>query len=136
MLGGVSIPFHKGLTGHSDADAVIHALSDALLGAAGEGDIGVHFPDTDPQYLGISSLVLLEQLATLITPKYIINNIDSIIIAQKPKLASFIPDMRKNIAQVLDIEVECVSIKAKTMENLGVVGEGKAIVAEAIVSLV
>ena len=136
ILGGVDIPFEKGLLGHSDADVLTHAICDAILGAAALGDIGQHFPDTDPQYLGISSLLLLKRVAALITPKYIINNIDSIIIAQRPKLAPFIPDMRKHIAQVLDIEIECVSVKAKTMENLGVVGEGKAIVAEAVVSLV
>jgi len=136
ILGGVDIPFEKGLLGHSDADVLTHALCDAILGAAALGDIGQHFPDNDPQYLGVSSLLLLKQVAALITPKYIINNIDSIVIAQRPKLAPFIPDMRKNIAQVLEIEVERVSVKAKTMENLGVVGEGKAIVAEAIVSLV
>ena len=136
ILGGVDIPFEKGLLGHSDADVLTHAICDAILGAAALGDIGQHFPDTDPQYLGISSLLLLKQVSLLIAPKYVINNIDSIIIAQKPKLAPCIPNMRKNIAQVLDIEIECVSVKAKTMENLGVVGEGKAIVAEAVVSLV
>jgi len=136
ILGGVDIPFEKGLLGHSDADVFTHAICDAILGAAALGDIGQHFPDNDPQYLGISSLLLLKQVSLLIAPKYVINNIDSIIIAQKPKLASFIPDMRKNIAQVLDIEVEYVSVKAKTMENLGLVGEGKAIVAEAVVSLI
>ena len=134
ILGGVDIPFEKGLLGHSDADVLTHAICDAILGAAALGDIGQHFPDTDPQYLDISSLLLLKRVAELVTPKYIINNIDSIIIAQRPKLAPFIPDMRKNIAQVLDIER--VSVKAKTMENLGVVGEGKAIVAEAVVSLI
>jgi len=136
ILGGVDIPFEKGLLGHSDADVLTHAICDAILGAAALGDIGQHFPDTDLQYLGISSLLLLKQVVALIAPKYIINNIDSIIIAQRPKLAPFIPDMRKNITQVLDIETERVSVKAKTMENLGVVGEGKAIVAEAVVSLV
>ena len=136
ILGGVDIPFEKGLLGHSDADVLTHAICDAILGAAALGDIGQHFPDTDPQYLGISSLLLLKQVAALIAQKYIINNIDSIIIAQKPKLASFIPDMCENIAEILDMEVERVSVKAKTMENLGLVGEGKAIVAEAVVSLI
>ena len=136
ILGGVDVPFEKGLLGHSDADVLTHAICDAILGAAALGDIGQHFPDTDPKYLGVSSLLLLKQIAALIAPKYTINNIDSIIIAQRPKLAPFIPDMRKNIAQVLDIEIERVSVKAKTMENLGVVGEGKAIVAEAVATLI
>ncbi|HIE28113.1 TPA: 2-C-methyl-D-erythritol 2,4-cyclodiphosphate synthase [Candidatus Poribacteria bacterium] len=135
ILGGVEIPFEKGLLGHSDADVLTHAICDAILGAAVLGDIGGHFPDNDPQYLGISSLLLLKRVAELIAPKYTIKNIDSIIIAQRPKLAPFISDMRKNIAQVLEIEIERVSVKAKTMENLGVVGEGKAIVAEAVASL-
>jgi 2-C-methyl-D-erythritol 2,4-cyclodiphosphate synthase len=136
ILGGVDIPFEKGLLGHSDADVLTHAICDAILGAAALGDIGQHFPDNDPKYLGISSLLLLKQVSELINPKYFVNNIDSIIIAQKPKLAPFIPDMRMNIAQVLDIEIERVSVKAKTMENLGVVGEGKAIVTESVVSLI
>jgi len=136
ILGGVDIPFEKGLLGHSDADVLTHAICDAILGAAALGDIGQHFPDNDPKYLGISSLLLLRQVSELIASKYVINNIDSIIIAQKPKLAPFIPDMRRNIAQVLDMNIESVSVKAKTMENLGVVGEGKAIVAEAVVSLI
>jgi len=135
ILGGVEIPFHKGLLGHSDADVLLHAICDAILGAAASGDIGVHFPDTDPKYRGISSLLLLREVNTMIDAEYIVNNVDSIIMAQKPKLAPFIPDMRRNIAQTLNIEVERVSVKATTTEGLGIVGEQKAIIAEAIVSL-
>jgi len=135
ILGGVDIPFHKGLLGHSDADVLLHAICDAILGAAALGDIGRHFPDTDPKYRGISSIFLLKEVKAMITPEYVVNNVDSVIMAQKPKLAPFIPDMRRNIAQALEINVERVSVKATTTEGLGVVGEGKAIIAEAIVSL-
>lgn len=135
ILGGVEIPFHKGLLGHSDADILLHAICDAILGAAALGDIGWHFPDTDPKYRGISSILLLKEVKTMIDDEYVLNNVDSVIMAQKPKLAPFIPDMRRNIAQTLDIKIECVSVKATTTEGLGIVGEGEAIIAEAIVSL-
>lgn len=136
ILGGVEIPFDKGLLGHSDADVLLHAICDAILGAVALGDIGWHFPDTDPKYRGISSLLLLKEVHAMIAAEYVVNNVDSVIMAQKPKLSPFIPEMRRNIARTLDIEVECVSVKATTTEGLGIVGEGKAIIAEAIVSLV
>ncbi len=135
ILGGVEIPFHKGLLGHSDADVLLHAICDAVLGAAALRDIGWHFPNTDQKYRGISSVLLLKKVKAMIDVEYLVNNVDSVIMAQKPKLAPFIPDMCRNIAQTLNIEVERVSVKATTTEGLGIVGEGKAIIAEAIVSL-
>ena len=114
ILGGVTIPFEKGLLGHSDADVLIHAIMDALLGAVGLGDIGRHFPDTDEKYRGISSIELLKIVKELISKEgYTISNIDSTIIAQKPKLANYIPDMRKNKAATLDIDYNQINIKAK-----------------------
>lgn len=136
ILGGVWIPFELGLAGHSDADVLIHSVCDALLGAMALGDIGQHFPDTDMQYRGISSLILLGKVNSLIQDQgFIINNVDTVIIAQKPKLAPFIPAMRDNMAEVLKIAVESVSIKATTTEKLGSIGKGKGIAAEAIVSI-
>ena len=134
ILGGVEIPFKKGLLGHSDGDVLLHALCDALLGAAGKGDIGQHFPDTDPSYKDISSLVLLEKVKTIIKG-YEISNIDSIIIAQEPKLASYLEKMKMNIAKVLKIDKYKINIKVTTTEGLGPMGGGEAVAAYAVVSL-
>ena len=136
ILGGVQIPFKLGLAGHSDADVLVHSICDALLGALALGDIGQHFPDTDAQYHGISSLILLDKVKSLVQDRgFITNNIDAVIIAQEPKLAPFIQAMRDNIARTLEIAVECVSIKATTTERLGSIGQGKGIAAEAIISV-
>ena len=136
ILGGVRIPFELGLAGHSDADVLVHSICDALLGALALGDIGQHFPNTDMQYRGISSLILLEKVKSLIQSRgFVTNNVDAVVIAQKPKLATFIPSIRENIARVLGIDVGCVSVKATTAERLGSIGQGKGIAAEAIVSI-
>lgn len=133
ILGGVIIPYEKGLLGHSDADVLVHAIMDALLGAAALGDIGRHFPDTDPAYKGASSIELLKRVKGLIEDKlYLIENIDATIIAQKPKLALYIPEMVKNIAQALEIEEDRVNVKATTEEGLGFTGEGLGIAANAV----
>lgn len=133
ILGGMSIPSTKGLLGHSDADVLTHSIMDALLGAAALGDIGVHFPDKDPQYRGADSLVLLKKVGDLLRENgYEIVNIDSTIIAQQPKLATFLPKMRKRIANALDIEIPQVSVKATTEEGLGFTGLGEGIGAQAI----
>ena len=134
ILGGVEIPFEKGLLGHSDGDVLLHAICDALLGAAGKGDIGQHFPDTNPEYKDISSLVLLEKVKGLIK-EYRINNIDSIIVAQEPKLAPYLEKMKENITQVLKIDKSKINIKATTTEKLGPTGRGEGIAAYAMVSL-
>lgn len=136
IIGGVEIQFEKGLLGHSDADVLIHAIMDALLGAAALGDIGKHFPDTDEKYRGISSVELLKCVGRLLESKgYSINNIDATIVAQKPKMAPHIDDMRKNIADALSIGVDYVSIKATTEEGLGFTGEGEGISSMAIASI-
>ena len=136
ILGGVRVPFELGLAGHSDADVLVHSICDALLGALALGDIGQHFPDTDMQYRDISSMILLGKVKSLIQIRgYITNNVDAVIIAQEPKLSPFIPAMRENIARTLEIAAECVSIKATTTERLGSIGQGKAIAAEAVVSI-
>ena len=136
ILGGVKIPYEKGLLGHSDADVLLHAVMDALLGAAALGDIGKHFPDTDPAYEGASSIKLLEGVGKLIDEKlYVIGNIDATIIAQRPKMAPHIEQMRKNVAEALHIEVEQVNIKATTEEGLGFTGEGAGISSQAICCL-
>ncbi|BCN32425.1 2-C-methyl-D-erythritol 2,4-cyclodiphosphate synthase [Anaeromicropila herbilytica] len=133
ILGGVTIPHTMGLLGHSDADVIVHAIMDALLGAAALGDIGRHFPDTDPAYKGISSIELLKRVKKLIDDKlYVIENIDATIMAQKPKLAPFIPEMVKNVADALQISEDQVNIKATTEEGLGFTGEEKGISANAI----
>ncbi len=133
ILGGVKIPYEKGLLGHSDADVLVHAVMDALLGAAALGDIGKHFPDTDTEYEGISSIQLLEKVAALLEEqKYLIENIDATIIAQRPKMLPHIEYMRKNIADALRISVEQVSIKATTEEGLGFTGTGEGISAQAV----
>ncbi len=136
ILGGVDVPHSTGLDGHSDADALLHALCDALLGAVGAGDIGAHFPDTDPQWKGISSLVLLEQVTTICREKgFEISNIDTIVVAQKPKLAPFLPDMKKNIAQAMSIDIGQINIKATTTEKLGFAGKEEGIAAYAVALL-
>ena len=133
IIGGVNIPYEKGLLGHSDADVLLHAISDALLGAAALGDIGKHFPDTDPQYKGISSLLLLKKVGELLSDKYfLIENIDATIIAQAPKMRPHIDTMRQNIADALGIDVSQVNVKATTEEGLGFTGSGEGISAQAI----
>ena len=133
IIGGVDIPCEKGLLGHSDADVLLHAISDALLGAAALGDIGKHFPDTDERYLGADSLVLLREVATLIAEKgYKTVNVHSTVIAQVPKLAPYIDEMRRNIALALGIDVDCVSVKATTEEKLGFTGKKEGIAAHAV----
>lgn len=136
ILGGVEIPYDKGLLGHSDADVLIHAVMDALLGAAALGDIGQHFPDTDPAYKGISSIELLRKVGKLLEQKgYVIENIDATIIAQRPKLAAYRPQMAKNIEQTLNLEEGRVSVKATTEEGLGFTGTGEGISSQAITLL-
>ena len=136
IIGGVQIPYERGLLGHSDADVLLHAIMDALLGAAALGDIGKHFPDTDPKYKGISSIKLLEYVRELIDDElYVVGNIDATIIAQRPKMAPYIEQMKKNVANALAIEVSQVNIKATTEEGLGFTGSGEGISAQAIASL-
>lgn len=133
ILGGVKIPYEKGLLGHSDADVIVHAIMDALLGAAALGDIGQHFPDTDPQYEGISSIKLLEHVGRLLEEhNYVIENIDATIIAQRPKMMPHLPQMRENVSRALQIEADQVNIKATTEEGLGFTGSGEGISAQAI----
>jgi len=136
IIGGVKIDYCKGLLGHSDADVLIHAIMDALLGAAGLGDIGRHFPDTDEKYKGISSLLLLKEVGNLLADRKLqIENIDSIIIAQKPKMAPFIERMKENIAGALTLDIDRIGIKATTTEGLGFTGTGEGIAAQAVVLL-
>jgi len=133
ILGGVEVPYKMGLLGHSDADVLLHAVIDALIGAMGEGDIGRHFPDTDMRYKDISSKVLLSEIAELLKSKeYIIGNIDSTIVIQEPKLSEYVDDMRKNIAEVLKIEIDQINVKAKTEEKLGFTGTNKGVKAYAV----
>ena len=133
ILGGVTIPYELGLLGHSDADVLLHAIMDSLLGAAALGDIGKHFPDTDDRFKGISSIKLLTEVGKLISEKgYKIENIDATIIAQKPKMAPHIPLMRENIASALNIELDTINVKATTEEGLGFTGEGKGISSQSI----
>ncbi|RQD72811.1 MAG: 2-C-methyl-D-erythritol 2,4-cyclodiphosphate synthase [Candidatus Syntrophonatronum acetioxidans] len=133
IMGGVEIPHSHGLAGHSDADVLIHALMDALLGAVGEGDIGSHFPDSQEEYRGISSVLLLARVMKKVRKKgFIVVNVDSVIIAQKPKLAPFIPQMISNISSVLEVEPDKVNIKATTTERLGSLGREEGIGAQAI----
>ena len=136
ILGGVEISYHLGLLGHSDADVLTHAIIDAILGAAALGDIGTHFPDTDARYEGMDSLVFLQEIMVKVRRQgYHIENIDSTIIAQRPKLVPHISDIRTRLAETLDIAVTQINVKATTAEELGVVGEGKAIVAHAVACL-
>jgi 2-C-methyl-D-erythritol 2,4-cyclodiphosphate synthase len=136
ILGGVEIPYEKGLLGHSDADALLHAITDALFGAAGLGDIGRHFPDTDPKFKGADSGVLLAEAAARVRAQgWTIGNVDSTIIAQAPKMAPHIPAMRERIAALLGLAADQVNVKAKTAEKLGPVGQGLSIEARAMVLL-
>lgn len=136
ILGGVKIPFELGLLGHSDADVLLHAISDALLGAAALGDIGRHFPDTDPRYEGADSLVLLQNVVKMLLDNgYKVNNIDCTIIAQKPKLAPYIPQMRENIARVCGVDKADINVKATTEERLGFTGELLGISAHAVCTI-
>lgn len=133
IIGGVNIPYEKGLLGHSDADVLLHAISDSILGAAALGDIGTHFPDTDERYKGISSLTLLKEVGLLIKNKgYELINIDATIIAQKPKMAPYIKSMRENISAVLNIDIDQINIKATTEEGLGFTGENLGISSQSI----
>jgi len=137
MLGGVEVPFDRGLLGHSDADVLLHAITDAVLGAAALGDIGTHFPDTDAQFKGADSMVLLvEALRRVRERGFEVGNIDCTVIAQAPKLMPWIPLMRRNLAQALAISVDQINVKAKTAEKMGPVGEGLAMEARAVVLLV
>lgn len=137
ILGGVEIPWEKGLLGHSDADVLVHAVMDALLGAAALGDIGKHFPDTDPAYKGISSILLLRHVTELLKKNgYAIGNVDATIIAQKPKMAPHILKMRENMAEAMGISVDCLNVKATTEEGLGFTGREEGIAAQAICLLV
>lgn len=133
IIGGITIPHEKGLLGHSDADVLLHAICDALIGAAGLGDIGKHFSDSDPRYKNIDSRILLRNVYRLITDKgYKIVNIDATIIAQSPKMAPHIPGMIATIAQDLEMPTDCINLKAKTAEHLGAIGRKEGIVAEAV----
>ena len=133
ILGGVDIPYEKGLLGHSDADVLLHAISDALLGASALGDIGKHFPDTDPKFKGADSILLLKEVCRLINEKgYRIENIDSTVIAQAPKLKPYIEQMRKNIAEACGISVEQVNVKATTEEHLGFTGNQEGMACHAV----
>jgi len=137
ILGGVDIPYEKGLLGHSDADVLIHAIMDALLGAAALGDIGKHFPDTDPKYKGISSVELLKHVAALLEEhNYLIENIDATIIAQRPKLRPYMEEMTANIAGALGIAKDQLNLKATTEEGLGFTGSGEGMSSQAICSLI
>lgn len=136
VIGGVEIPYEKGLLGHSDADVLLHAIMDALLGAAALGDIGKHFPDTDPAYRGISSVKLLKHVGELLEEnRFLIENIDATVIAQAPKMRPYIDQMRANISRALKIEAEQVNVKATTEEGLGFTGSGEGISAQAICML-
>jgi len=137
ILGGIEIPYEKGLLGHSDADVLLHAISDALLGALALGDIGQHFPDTDPNYKNADSAELLKKVFELIKEKgYTLGNLDSIVAMQKPKLASYIPKMQEKIAKLLSTEIENISVKATTTEKLGFVGREEGVSAFATVLLI
>ncbi len=136
ILGGVEIPYEKGLLGHSDADVLLHAIKDAMLGAVALGDIGKHFPDNDDRYKGISSIKLLKEVNIKLKGKgYRVNNIDAVIIAQKPKMAPYIENMRENISETLDIDMDAINVKATTTEGLGFTGTGEGIAAQAVVTV-
>ena len=137
IMGGVKIPYEKGLLGHSDADVLLHAIMDALLGAAALGDIGKHFPDNDPAYKGADSLILLKKVGELLSEAgYVIENIDSTIIAQRPKMAPHIEQMRRNIADTLGLDLSRVNVKATTEEGLGFTGSGEGISAQAVALII
>ncbi|MCM1058450.1 MAG: 2-C-methyl-D-erythritol 2,4-cyclodiphosphate synthase [Firmicutes bacterium] len=136
IVGGVKIPYEKGLLGHSDADVLLHAVMDALLGAAALGDIGKHFPDSDPEYKGISSLTLLKKVGELLEQEgFLVENIDATIIAQAPRMRPYIDTMRENIAKTLEMDLGCVNVKATTEEGLGFTGTGEGISAQAVCML-
>jgi len=136
MLGGVEVPYHLGLEGHSDADVLIHAICDALLGAAGLGDIGNHFPDSDPKYAGIDSVELLISVVERLNERgWSVSNLDATLIAQAPKLAPYIGAMRDGLAEVIGLDVDALNIKATTTEKLGFTGRGEGIAAQAVVLL-
>jgi 2-C-methyl-D-erythritol 2,4-cyclodiphosphate synthase len=136
IIGGVDIPFEKGLLGHSDADVLLHAIADALLGAAALGDIGKHFPDTDDRYKGISSMILLEHVGNLLSEKgYTVGNVDATIVAQRPKMLPYIYQMRENIARALGVEVDRINVKATTEEHLGFTGNGQGISSYAVAGI-
>ena len=136
VLGGMEIPHEKGLLGHSDADALVHAICDAIIGAIGGGDIGRYFPDTDPTYTGISSLKLLHQVGVLAGEKgFVVNNIDSTVILERPKLMGYTHEMALNIANVLNISIDRVNVKAKTNEGMGFLGRDEGIAAFAVVTI-
>lgn len=136
ILGGVEIPYEKGLLGHSDADVLVHAVMDAMLGAAGMGDIGRHFPDNDNQYKGIDSMILLQKVTELLTEAgYMVNNIDVTVVAQRPKLAGYIPQMEANLAKAVQVEEDAVNVKATTTEKLGFEGEGLGMSAYAVCTI-
>ena len=133
VLGGVDIPWEKGLLGHSDADVLTHAVMDALLGAAGLGDIGKHFPDSDPAYKGADSLKLLERVVVLLEERgFAVGNVDATVLAQRPKLAPYIPKMRENLARVMGVDPSRVNVKATTEEGLGFTGSGEGMAAHAV----
>ncbi len=137
ILGGVKIPYKYGLKGHSDADVLIHALMDAILGALGKGDIGKHFPDDQSQYKGISSLLLLKRVyEEMKKEKYKVNNIDLVMIAEEPKIAPYISQMKENISEILSIEKDLINIKATTAEGLGFIGKKQGMASKALVTLV
>ena len=136
IIGGVEVNYEKGLLGHSDADALIHAIVDAIIGALGEGDIGRHFPDTDPNLKGISSLVMLKRVADLAVQRgYTVNNVDSSVILERPRLSPSIEEMRRNIARVLGTDSSRINVKAKTNEKMGFIGRGEGVAAFAVVTL-
>ena len=136
VLGGVTIPFEKGLAGHSDADVLIHAVCDALLGALALGDIGKHFPSTDPKYKNVSSITLLNEVATMVSSRgYRVNNIDSVIVAEEPRMSPYAEQMRKNIADAVGVNLGQVSVKSTTTERLGFAGRKEGIAAQALALL-
>ena len=136
ILGGVEVPFEKGLLGHSDADALLHAVGEAIFGAAGERDIGCHFPDSDPAFKDISSRVFLDRIFGLVRKNgFAVNNVDVTVVLEKPKLSPHIPDMRKTLESLLDLPADRVSIKARTNEGMGFVGRGEGVAVFAVVSL-
>lgn len=137
ILGGVAVPHDKGLSGHSDADVLLHAICDALLGALAMGDIGSHFPDTDPKYKNASSIGLLNEVALMIGNRgFRVNNIDSVVIAQEPKIAPFVERMQKKISEAVGTDLENVSVKATTTEGMGFTGRGEGIAAQAVATLI
>ncbi len=133
VIGGVTIPYHLGLLGHSDADVLIHALCDALLGASGEGDIGKHFPDSDPEYRGISSMILLEHVMTKLSREgWRLSNADMTLMAQRPKIAPYIPEMKANLSEAMKCDAGRINVKATTTEGLGFAGAGEGMAAYAV----